>query len=449
MKNFGWVILGFLLIAFSCTSGDGVSDEIEQKEENQEEEVITIPIISTVQINEITNIAATGGGTNINDGGGNISQKGICWSMSPSPDLDDNFTDEGVGTADFTSFLEALDGNTTYYVRAYAINEIGVGYGEELSFTTEEDPVVVFEGDLLLTSQAEVDKFGNDGYTVVTGSFSVVSDVINQVNPEYISNLDGIKKLTEVGTDLYIGSTTVENLDALANLKNVGGSIKIQGNLLLTEIDFLNEIAEINSDVVIASNRSLNEISGFRNVTSINGNLEIRNNESLETISGFGQLNSIGGLLRFNSLISVMDFSGFTSLSSIGGDMEINITSIPDLSGFSSMTNIGGSLIIRTNVFLENVDGLASLSFIQGDLVIDNNASALNNNFTDGLKNLNGLISLNTLGGDLTVTSNKLLTDFCGLKTLFENDYAGTYVVGSINGYNPSKEQILGDECSN
>ena len=63
MKNFGWVILGFLLIAFSCTSGDGVSDEIEQKEENQEEEVITIPIISTVQINEITNIAATGGGT--------------------------------------------------------------------------------------------------------------------------------------------------------------------------------------------------------------------------------------------------------------------------------------------------------------------------------------------------------------------------------------------------
>ena len=449
MKNFGWVILGFLLIAFSCTSGDGVSDEIEQKEENQEEEVITIPIISTVQINEITNIAATGGGTNINDGGGNISQKGICWSTLPSPDLDDSFTDEGGGTEDFTSFLEALDGNTTYHVRAYAINEIGVGYGEELSFTTEEDPVVVFEGDVLLTSQAEVDKFGNDGYTVVTGSFSVVSDVINQANPEYIINLDGIKKLTEVGTDLYIGSTTVENLDALANLKNVGGSIKIQGNLLLTEIDFLNEIAEINSDVVIASNRSLSEISGFRNVTSINGNLEIRNNESLETISGFGQLNSIGGLLRFNSLISVMDFSGFTSLSSIGGDMEINITSIPDLSGFSSITNIGGSLIIRTNVFLENVDGLSSLSSIQGDLIIDNNASALNNNFTDGLKNLNGLISLNTLGGDLTVTSNKLLTDFCGLKTLFENNYAGTYVVGSKNGYNPSKEQILGDECSN
>ena len=52
MKNFGWVILGFLLIAFSCTSGDGVSDEIEQKEENQEEEVITIPIISTVQIKQ-------------------------------------------------------------------------------------------------------------------------------------------------------------------------------------------------------------------------------------------------------------------------------------------------------------------------------------------------------------------------------------------------------------
>ena len=82
-------------------------------------------------------------------------------------------------------------------------------------------------------------------------------------------------------------------------------------------------------------------------------------------------------------------------------------------------------------------------------MIVDNNASALNDNFTDGLKNVNGFINLNTLGGDLTVTSNKLLTDFCGLKTIFENGYTGNYTVGSSNGYNPSKEQILGDECSN
>ena len=449
MKNFGWIFLGFLLIVFSCTSSDADSDEPEQIEENQEEEVITVPVVSTVQITEITNKTATGGGTNINDGGSNITQKGICWSKVSSPDLDDNFTEEGGSTEDFTSFLDELDGNTTYFVRAYAINEIGVGYGEELSFTTDENPVVVYEGDVELTSQAEVDEFGMNGYTIVTGSFAVVADLINQVNPEYISNLDPIRQLTEVGTDLSILSTTVENLDALSNLKKVGGSINIQGNPLLAEIDFLNEITEINSDVVISSNPSVIEISGFKNVVSINGDLELISMDGLETISGFGQLNSISGLLRFQSLISVMDFSGFTSLSSIGGDLDILTSSISDMNGFSSLTNIGGSLILRTNVILDNVDGLSNLSTIQGDLIVDNNASALNNNFTDGLKNVNGFINLNTLGGDLTVTSNKLLTDFCGLKTIFENGYTGNYTVGSSNGYNPSKEQILGDECSN
>ena len=449
MKNFGWIFLGFLLIVFSCTSSDADSDEPEQIEENQEEEVITVPVVSTTQITEITNNTATGGGTNINDGGSNITQKGICWSKVSSPDLDDNFTEEGGSTEDFTSFLDELDGNTTYFVRAYAINEIGVGYGEELSFTTDENPVVVYEGDVELTSQAEVDEFGMNGYTIVTGSFAVVANLINQVNPEYISNLDGIKQLTEVGTDLSILSTTVENLDALSNLKKVGGSINIQGNPLLAEIDFLNEITESNSDVVISSNPSVIEISGFKNVVSINGDLELISMDGLETISGFGQLNSISGLLRFQSLISVMDFSGFTSLSSIGGDLDILTSSISDMNGFSSLTNIGGSLILRTNVILDNVDGLSNLSTIQGDLIVDNNASALNDNFTDGLKNVNGFINLNTLGGDLTVTSNKLLTDFCGLKTIFENGYTGNYTVGSSNGYNPSKEQILGDECSN
>ncbi len=449
MKNFSWIFLGFLLIVFSCTSSDADSDDIEPIEENQEEEIITVPVVSTVQITEITNKTATGGGTNINDGGSNITQKGICWSKVSSPDLDDNFTEEGGSTEDFTSFLDELDGNTTYFVRAYAINEIGVGYGEELSFTTDENPVVVYEGDVELTSQAEVDEFGMNGYTIVTGSFAVVANLINQVNPEYISNLDGIKQLTEVGTDLSILSTTVENLDALSNLKKVGGSINIQGNPLLAEIDFLNEITEINSDVVISSNPSVIEISGFKNVVSINGDLELISMDGLETISGFGQLNSISGLLRFQSLISVMDFSGFTSLSSIGGDLDILTSSISDMNGFSSLTNIGGSLILRTNVILDNVDGLSNLSTIQGDLIVDNNASALNNNFTDGLKNVNGFINLNTLGGDLTVTSNKLLTDFCGLKTIFENGYTGNYTVGSSNGYNPSKEQILGDECSN
>lgn len=42
------------------------------------------------------------------------------------------------GDNDFTVTLgELLPG--TYYVRAYAVNEIGVGYGKEFSITVEEE----------------------------------------------------------------------------------------------------------------------------------------------------------------------------------------------------------------------------------------------------------------------------------------------------------------------
>jgi len=72
------------------------------------------------------------------DGGGNVTAKGVCWSTSQSPTLDDDFTDEGPGTGSFTSNLTGLADGTTYYVRAYATNSAGTAYGNEVSFTTDE-----------------------------------------------------------------------------------------------------------------------------------------------------------------------------------------------------------------------------------------------------------------------------------------------------------------------
>lgn len=52
------------------------------------------------------------------------------------PTVDDNKTTEGSGEGDFTSNISDLISNTTYYVRAYATNEKGTSYGEELKFNT-------------------------------------------------------------------------------------------------------------------------------------------------------------------------------------------------------------------------------------------------------------------------------------------------------------------------
>ena len=71
------------------------------------------------------------------DGGASITARGVCWSTSHYPSINDKYTSNGSGTGRYTSNLSGLKAGTTYYVRAYATNEAGTAYGEEMSFTTK------------------------------------------------------------------------------------------------------------------------------------------------------------------------------------------------------------------------------------------------------------------------------------------------------------------------
>lgn len=92
-----------------------------------------LPQIAT-KLNSFTSSGATSGGTISNDGGAYISAKGVCWSTSPNPSITDNLTDDGSGNNEFTSSLTGLTKGTIYYIRAYATNSAGTGYGDELIF---------------------------------------------------------------------------------------------------------------------------------------------------------------------------------------------------------------------------------------------------------------------------------------------------------------------------
>jgi uncharacterized protein (TIGR02145 family) len=98
--------------------------------------VPVIPSLTTREIINISNITATSGGSITNDGGSTISAKGICWSTSPNPTISDSKSTDGTGTATFTSFMTGLSASVTYYVRAYATNSTGTGYGNQQTFTT-------------------------------------------------------------------------------------------------------------------------------------------------------------------------------------------------------------------------------------------------------------------------------------------------------------------------
>ena len=115
----------FLLFAISC--------EIEDNN--------IVPVLSTMEVTEITSTTATSGGEITDDGGAEISKRGVVWGTEEDPTLESNdgFTEDGHGIGEFVSELTDLTPNTTYYVRAYATNPAGTQYGQQKSFTTLED----------------------------------------------------------------------------------------------------------------------------------------------------------------------------------------------------------------------------------------------------------------------------------------------------------------------
>jgi hypothetical protein len=94
------------------------------------------PILTTSEVSAVTEISAISGGNITFNGGGTITARGVCWSTFTNPTIADSITSDGIGSGAFVSNLTGLIPGTTYYVRAYAINNRGTAYGEELSFIT-------------------------------------------------------------------------------------------------------------------------------------------------------------------------------------------------------------------------------------------------------------------------------------------------------------------------
>jgi hypothetical protein len=97
---------------------------------------VVLPAVTTTAVSAIAQKTATSGGNVTWDGGGEIAERGVCWSLSPNPTTYDFKTSDGGGTGIFTSSMAGLDANTLYYAKAYATNSAGTSYGDQVSFTT-------------------------------------------------------------------------------------------------------------------------------------------------------------------------------------------------------------------------------------------------------------------------------------------------------------------------
>lgn len=151
------VLMGMILILVnSCDKNSTATEQV--------------PQLKTTALSNITESAAMSGGEITNNGGSEIKTRGLCWSTSPNPTITSSKTDEGPGSTIFTSYITGLTLNSNYYVRAYALNSIGVGYGNELVFNANNNaylaPCSPLKNSIFFNSQAET-------YSVIAGIYYV------------------------------------------------------------------------------------------------------------------------------------------------------------------------------------------------------------------------------------------------------------------------------------
>ena len=233
--------------------------------------VPAVPSLTTREILNITNSTATGGGSITNDGGSAVSVKGICWSTSPNPTTSNSKTTDGTGTATFASFMTGLSASVTYYVRAYATNSTGTGYGNQQTFTASSTsntlPVVTSTSVTGLTTvqatfNAEVNSQGGgtvtergsvwntsgnptvnsnrvpsgSGTGVYTASITGLSGGSNYYVRAYAINNFGISYGVEIPfTTLFgLATLTTNNVIAQSITASSGGNITDNGGSTVT-----------------------------------------------------------------------------------------------------------------------------------------------------------------------------------------------------------------------
>lgn len=150
-----------------------------------------IVTLITNNAESITFTSAISGGNILNNGGSPVTSKGICWSINPLPTINDSILIVGNQANSFSGNISNLNPNTEYYIRAFAINNFGIYYGNQVAFSTafRVCPDTIIDGDgniynsVLLGSQCWLNK------NLKTTKYSDGSSIPNITNSSEWDNL--------------------------------------------------------------------------------------------------------------------------------------------------------------------------------------------------------------------------------------------------------------------
>lgn len=123
-----------------------------------------VPELTTTEVSDILATSAMSGGNITSNGGESIAASGICWSKTnTTPTISDDTTKSITSSGSFTAMLKNLSSSSTYYVRAYATNRLGTGYGNVITFSTGN--AAPFATNVSISGEAKADALLTGNYT--------------------------------------------------------------------------------------------------------------------------------------------------------------------------------------------------------------------------------------------------------------------------------------------
>ena len=372
----------------------------------------TIPTLTTLQATEITPSSARVGGEITSDGGNEILERGICYSLEAAPDTSDAFVTTGGGDAPYSDVLTGLEDAATYFARAYAINDMGIGYGNEISFQTPLqglptvitlDPTV--NGATIAYISGNVTSEGDA--PVVTRGICYSTEPQPDANDVVIASGSGAGFFNCTLTGLQEGTTYYARAFATNSIGTVYGN----------EVSFNTQLGAIisllcdDAFVVGTYTPGLPVSNGSLNLVYTGGNGGSYNAQSVNSTGVLGMVanlasgffnNGSGNLLLTISGTPASNGNALFSLS-IGG--QSCTFSIPVVGGSVGSLNCSNAAV--TGVYVEDVqvtNGAVSIPYTNGFGSYDSQsiystgvtgliASIDEENFVSGSGNLNFVIT--------------------------------------------------------
>lgn len=313
----------------------------------------------------------------------------------------------------------------------------------------------VYNGDLILSTVAQMQDFFNRGYMEVDGDL-IIDD---QVSGTFL-NIDFLVNLTKITGDLHIiWHYALQDLDGLQNLKYVGGDVHIGDNALLTSLSGLESLETCGGMLQIHSNNKMvnfcainnlaktipdtriqihsnpfnpsnanfvandcsrpwyigdvtlttqNEVDvfGSKGYTYILGNLTIDDatGTSITRLNSLEDIDSVGGIIQVLRCRNLTSLDDIASIESMNGIALSYLNALTNLTGFNNLQELESGVTIVACPFLETINAFNQLR-TSGSIIFN---ACQNLNQINGFSNLaevNGYITFNNLYA-LTEISN-------------------------------------------